>query len=276
MKTKLYQNDVDCCGDHTDENHAHVCKPECKPVIPSTTYKSYCGLPDELHGKHPHFIPMPKPCVEEHCPVIPAQVDPIVPCNPVTRIPPFTQVDMPEGCNWSTERHPSIPPPLPCAPINVGWGQYDGSFNYWSGEPDPSVLKTTSEIPQFMYGHDSFNHVRDLQTSQRHHAYVAVVRDGFVHPISEHEMMALAVHMSRLAHMTASNPEAPHKPKLGLAIAMTGNDSNGLPLYSLTITDNGLPTGNMLPLVTHWDATGEPVELSFPTDGIPNLSAAGG
>ena len=274
MKTKLNPNDAECCGDHTDDNHSHACKPECKPVIPSTAYKSYCGLPDELHSKHPHFIPMPKPCVEEHCPVIPAQVDPIVPCNPITRIPPFTQVEMPEGCDWRAERMASIPPPIPCAPINVGWGQYDGSFNYWSGEPDPSVLKTTSEIPQFMYGHDSFNHVRDLQTSQRHHAYVAVVRDGFVHPISEHEMMALAVHMAALANMVESSPEAPHKPKLGLAVAMTGTNDDNLPLFSLTITDNGKPTGTMLPLVAHWDATGEAVALTFPTDGIPNLPAA--
>ena len=274
MKTKLYPNDAESCGDPTDENHSHACKTGCKPVIPSTAYKSYCGLPDELHGKHPHFIPMPKPCVEEHCPVIPAQVDPIVPCNPITRIPPFTQVEMPEGCDWRAERVASIPPPIPCAPINVGWGQYDGSFNYWSGEPDPSVLKTTSEIPQFMYGHDSFNHVRDLQTSQRHHAYVAVVRDGFVHPISEHEMMALAVHMAALANMVESSPEAPHKPKLGLAVAMTGTNDDNLPLFSLTITDNGKPTGTMLPLVAHWDATGEAVALTFPTDGIPNLPAA--
>ena len=274
MKTKLNPNDAECCDDHADENHSHACKPECKPVIPSTAYKSYCGLPDELHSKHPHFIPMPKPCVEEHCPVIPAQVDPIVPCNPITRIPPFTQVDMPNGCDWSAERIASIPPPIPCAPINVGWGQYDGSFNYWSGEPDKSVLYSASEIPQQVFKHDSFNHVQDLQTSQRHHSYIAVVRDGFVHPISQHEMMALAVHITTLANMVESSPEAPHKPKLGLAVAMTGTNDDNLPLFSLTITDNGKPTGTMLPLVAHWDATGEAVALTFPTDGIPNLPAA--
>ena len=71
------------------------------------------------------------------------------------------------------------------------------------------------------------------------------------------------------AAFVPSNPE-----QFDLKLVQTGVDPNNntLPTFGLTMTYDDVAIGNALPLVASWDATGEPVSLTFPVDGVPNLT----
>lgn len=246
--------------------HDHGCK---SPFI-EAVYSSYCGLPDM--PTHIHRVnPLPEPCEQEECPVVPLHVEPIEHCKPTPVIKPFTVVPKLKGCEWDEERIQSIPPPVPCPNINVGWGQYDGGMNYWGGEIDPKVRNWYSEVRPEFYRSGSHEHLLDMDTSNRHHGFLAVIRDGFVHPMEIHEMMGLAVQLYRLAENAGVvKPVMPTK--LGMALAQTGVNADNVPTYGLTVTSDGKPTGEILPLQAHWDATGEPVALTFQANMLPNIA----
>ena len=71
------------------------------------------------------------------------------------------------------------------------------------------------------------------------------------------------------AAFVPSNPE-----QFDLKLVQTGVDPNNntLPTFGLTMTYDNVAIGNALPLVASWDATGEPVSLTFPTEGVPPLT----
>ena len=60
--------------------------------------------------------------------------------------------------------------------------------------------------------------------------------------------------------------------KLGLSVVQTGADANGVPTFSLATIYNGQTAGTAMPLMAHWDASGEPIGLTFPASLLPNLT----
>ena len=99
-----------------------------------------------------------------------------------------------------------------------------------------------------------------------------VSRNGIGEDISEMEFITLAVRMATLAQVLGVAPVALDPAKLGLSVVQTGADANGVPTFSLATTYNGQTAGMAMPLMAHWDATGEPIGLTFPASLLPKLT----
>jgi len=59
--------------------------------------------------------------------------------------------------------------------------------------------------------------------------------------------------------------------QLSLAVSQVSVDADGNPTFGLYLTYKGSNIGAPVPLEAHWDATGEPVALTFPSSLLPDL-----
>ena len=235
-----------------------------------------CGLPVQptcVTVVPPPVCPEP-PC--EPCPVIflPYVEPPCVPdCSPCTD--PEECV----GCNWVQECNVSYPHALPCAPINVGWGQYDGGFMYWARQvccDDPCGLERhgADEVIR-VYLQTNWHHVLDLSTYDEMYVNLMVRRNGIMADMSAQEFVTLVHKIATLGVCFGILQPAtpiPAPALFGLAVKGEAPDANNIPTYSLSLTYAGAAIGTPLPLEASWDATGEAVGLMLPAALIPNLS----
>ena len=235
-------------------------------------YTSFCGLPARKDGSTTN-TPFPDPCPTDACDVVLLPAPDLTPdCKPTCVSPCTEPVPEPKDCDWSAEQVSSLPPALGCPPVNVGFGQYDGGFKYWGGEKDPSILMACWEGIRNKYSQWDWHHILDLQQSKDWYSNLMVRRNGIVEDISEMEFITLAVRMATLAQVLGAAPVTFDPAKLGLSVVQTGADANGVPTFSLAATYNGQTVGMAMPLMAHWDATGEPIGLTFPASLLPNLT----
>ena len=181
--------------------------------------------------------------------------------------PPRDQLD------WSAVHKQSVPKPMPHSEVHVGWGQFDGTTRFWQNwervQCNDPLLQDAPPIR--VYDQDNWEHILNLETHQDWHAALMVQRNGHTHLINAPQFRALAVKLMRVGLAEGIVP-LPQPARFGLGVVRTGADlNNALPTFGLSMTYDGVPIGNALPLVASWDATGEPVSLSFPTTGVPSL-----
>ena len=122
------------------------------------------------------------------------------------------------------------------------------------------------------YSQWDWHHILDLQQSKDWYSNLMVRRNGIVEDISEMEFITLAVRMATLAQVLGAAPVTFDPAKLGLSVVQTGTDAIVFPTFSLAASYNGQTIGNAMPLMAHWDATGEPIGLTFPASLLPNLT----
>ena len=243
-----------------------------KSAMSDTGYTSFCGLPARKDGCTTN-TPYPDPCDTDTCDVVLLPAPDLTPvCKPMCDKPCTAPVEFQGDCDWSAEKVSSLPPALGCPPVNVGFGQWDGGFKYWGGEKDPTILQTRCDEIRSLYAQWGWHHIMDLQQSQEWYSNLMVRRNGIMEDISEMEFLTLAVRMSVLAQMMGVIPPSFEPTKLGVAVIQTGADANGVPTFSLAVQYNGQPVGINMPLLAHWDATGEPIGLTFPASLLPPLT----
>lgn len=245
----------------------------CGPKLPVKS----CGLPD----KPPTCVTVvpPPPCPEPPCEPCPVTFIPYVepPCEP--ECGPCSAPPECNGCNWSAECLASVPPPIPCAPINAGWGQYDGGFMHWARHiccDDPCALESKgSDFVIREYTQHNWHHVLDLSTFDEIYTGLLVRKNGMINDMSAQEFIALTYKIARLGVCFGILQPAtpiPVPSLFGLTVAQTGINSEGIPEFGLSITYAGQPVGSPFPLEATWDATGEPTTLAFPATVLPPLS----
>lgn len=225
-----------------------------------------CGIPPRPATPQGSFVEYPV-CVPEVCSVTPIPAPPQppvpeVPCSPCSKPP-----ELPADCCWDGEIHDSIPPAVPCAPVNVGWGQWDGGFQYWamqSGDEEYKKLQECDEYIRREYSQHNWHHILDLSQHDRHHSDLMVRRDGIPKDINLMEFLTLATRMAQLAQLVGATPPPMIPSLMGLKVVQTGLDSSNRPTFGLSQTYNGANIGTPLALVTQYDATGDAVSVSFP------------
>ena len=242
-------------------------------VMGDNGYSSFCGLPARKNGAATSS-PYPEACATPEVDVSFLPTPDLTPECPVRLDRPCTAPEgLPADCDWSAERVSSLPPALGCPPVNVGFGQFDGGMKYWGGEKDPTLLAECYDYVREKYVQWAWHHMMDLQQSQEWYSNLIVRRNGVGEDISEMEFITLAVKLSHIAQMLGATP-APFEPsKLAMDIQQTGTDANGIPTFSLVQIYDGqvISTGGM-PLVAHWDTSGDPIGLTFPASLLPSLT----
>lgn len=245
----------------------------CGPKLPVKS----CGLPD----KPPTCVTVvpPPPCPEPPCEPCPVTFIPYVepPCEP--ECGPCSAPPECNGCDWSAECLASVPPPIPCAPINAGWGKHDGGFMYWANnlccsDPCASVRGGKEEYLRDYIQHN-WHHVLDLNTYDQLYIDIPVFRNGMMNHMSPDEFVTLVHKIATVAVCLGLLPPVQPIPEanlFGLNVIQTGIDAAGVPTFGLTLTYNAAPIGTPLPLEAHWDATGEATALTFPSSLLPNLT----
>lgn len=255
-------------------------------ALDNSTDTGDCGCAPRVPVKSCGFPPTPPTCTT----VTPAPVcpEPVVEC-PVTFLPyeeppcvpecgPCTEVEECVGCDWTQECIVSVPPPLPCAPINVGWGQYDGGLMYWArrvccDDPCGAERHGSNEVIRDYLQHN-WHHVLDLSQYDQMYTDLPVFRNGMLNHASPQEFVSLTAKIAQTAvclGMLQPPTPIPVADQFGLNIKNMGTDAAGLPLFGLTLTYAGAAIGTPLPLEAHWDATGEATALTFPASLLPNL-----
>lgn len=242
--------DVGC---NVTDDADKVCGIPPRPATPQGSFTEYPICPEEVCGATP--IPAP-----------PVSPDPLTPCSPCSKPP-----ELPADCCWEGEIHDSIPPAVPCAPVNVGWGQWDGGFQYWamqSGDEEYKRLQECDSLIRREYSQWNWHHILDLTQHDRHHADLMVRRDGIPKDISLMEFLTLATRMAQLAVLVGAVPPPMVPSQMGIKVVRVGTDGSGRPTFGLAQTYGGAPIGTPLPLTTQYDATGEPVMVSFGSAGL--------
>ena len=240
-------------------------------VMTANGYSSYCGLPARVDGTA-NSVPYPDPCTEEPCSVNLVNAPDLTPVCPPACSPCTAPEPSPKDCDWSAEKMASTPPAIGCPPINVGWGQWDGGFKWWGGEKYPELLAACQQYNNVEYSQHAWHHILDLQQSPQWYSNLLVRRDGICEDINEMEFLTLAVRMAVLGQMLGVLPPPLIPAKLSTGVTQTGLDANGVPVFGFGVMYDGQPVGTPTPLVAHWDATGEPIGLTFPASLLPTLT----
>ncbi len=240
---------------------------------PGGTIKSFCGSPPTAPLTPAAVVQQmpecaPEPCQEE----IPLNApDPAAAVN-YGKSPCSAPLADPMECCWSDEKISSIPPAIPCAPVNVGWAMWDGGMKWWGGEKDPSVLENAFDKPMRVFKQWNWHHILDLQQADSWHSNLLVRRNSIQEDISEMEFLTLAVRICQLGQILGVSVPPLVSDQFGMAVVQTGVDVNNIPTFGLGMTYGGQPIGKPLPLEAHWDATGQPVALTFSAAGLPSLT----
>lgn len=216
----------------------------------------------------------PPPC-PEIC-VSPAQTDPVVKCI-AGKVPPGAPVN---DCDWSIQCVPSTPPRIPCAPSNVGYGQWDGGVMNWS-------LNCLDECQEYLLGTiypnlhqykpNNWEHILNLSTNGDYGTQLSVIRGHMPGSIRPMEFMALAVKLVRIGVAAGAVPELGYNPtKAGIGYVMTGHDDAGRPCFGLAQTYCGTAVGHVFPVVAAWNADNTAIlSVSLPVpelDTMPETS----
>ena len=210
-------------------------------------------------------------CPESTCDTaIPLPAPAMPACPPCVGSPCSAPEADPHDCCWADEAIRSVPPAIPCAPVNVGYGAWDAGFKWWTGlNPDyPDVITCCQDYISRVYGQFNWHHVLDLNTNAQHHSILNVRRDGTMQNINEMEFLTLAVRMAQLAALVGAVPPPMTPALMGLTVAPNGADSNGKSTYALVNTYAGQPVGTALPLSTMRDASGDLIGLALNPAGL--------
>ena len=239
-------------------------------------YTSYCP-PAVIPGVPPVASEFPADCNTPPCPLPDAFV---TPPEEAGKTPLYGAVTNPlcppqDQKDWSLVHKQSVPKPMPHSEVHVGWGQFDGTTRFWQNWERASCNDPLLQgaPPIRVYDQDNWEHILNLETHQEWYATLMVQRNGHVHLINAPQFRALAVKLMRVGLAEGIVP-LPQPARFGLKLVQTGVDPNNntLPTFGLTMTYDNVAIGNALPLVASWDATGEPVSLTFPTDSVPPLT----
>ena len=231
----------------------------------SANPEKICGLPPRPATPDGMFTEYPI-CLETPCTVTPIPAPPMAPaaekpCSPCSKPP-----EDPADCCWEGEVHPSVPPSIPCAPVNVGWGEWDGQFMYWAEQSANAEYKVLRECDEYIhrdYPQWNWHHILDLTQNERTHADLMVRRDGIPKDISVMEFLTLATRMARLAVLVGAVPPPMIPSQLGIKVVQVGVDGNNRPIMGLSSTYGGAPVGAPLVLETQYDATDQPIMVAF-------------
>lgn len=191
--------------------------------------------------------------------------EPVVKCkDPVVTVPACDK-----GCKWYPEVCiPSVPPSIPCAPVCVGYGAWDGGVPSWTQScltGCDAVVAQVCTPNSITYKQTNWEHVLDLATHPEFHSFLTVMRNGITNKINTMEFIGLAVKLFRLAMQAEAVPGLiEDRNAMGIGYVDLGPDDNGNTQYGLTTTYQGEAIGSPLPLVTIYDANGDVVSANLP------------
>lgn len=230
-----------------------------------------CGLPDAPDAIRRH-TPTPSHCQESSCPAEYVVIPYIPPCceSPAPMFAPsLTEVQChPVSCE------PSVPHELPCPPKVTGWGAYDGGMKHWhkrgknadcTDACDTGLFDQMSLDPRYVQ--QVWESFMDMNTGDELWGNMVYFRGHQLAHMTPQVFIALAHKIALLQHMfglIVHPAEIPVSSKMGLQYVTIGEDSNGNPVYGLSLAYDGKPIGAPMPLTVERDAQGVVTGVRLP------------